>query len=1078
MENPEQDIIDWLEEDFRLDKWAAKTIISHLDEQKKICGFVPSDKRLMVEGYIDNRGRNGAIFHFPFGRRVNDALSRAFAYQLGKEIGSSVRISLSDDAFLLTFPNRLAIEGLVDRLMPENLEPLLRKAIKNTEIFVQRFRHCANRSFMVLRNYKGREISLPRQQLRTSQVLEAINRVDSFPMLEEAYREILYDAFDIDNAQLILDEIKSGKRSIEHRSYAPVPSPLSHSLILSGLSDIVLMEDRSALLRELHAQVLGRVLEEGDGDKPRFERELIDSYFNEKKPIVGTKEGVIQAIRQIGGIYLLNERARSVYRMSDMASTEMQDLCHEMIDEKTVESVWTGENESLYVTAELVPHYRTIYGSDEKLSKEAERIYKKLRGIKKIKSKKISDELEKNYLVCRMVDGFSKREIEKNTSYEKALDYLITKHLGFVGPRAIEEIALELRLPEEIVSQSLYELEEQGTIQGGNFALGQSTPQYLMAEDVIYLEAQSHGDIDVVPDRVLREFIDQKMFRKFSSLQTLFDQHSDVSSPRTVFHRLDRPNLDEWWEWRDSDAILQGRFSGGKLRYVPANKIGMYQALFRKEPEGKIQSLIIDMLKRSPPVTKSEITKELELKPELVDGALRTLEENLMVHRYNRNRNPWTTHNRYRLLTEYESPEEPEKKLVIDQLRSFGPLTFAELRRECGMPLNVTRSILNRLQEEDIVSRIVIVGATRLFAYCLAEELENIRKTEEKRITRVVSWRDPLLTHIRREMYANYGEGWTHPIVLGGAVAGYMEAWAMSGLLDIREVVLEEDVPIEQFLDALDEFATYQENFHSNIIRVKTFSGTRVEELDTAIVKRFEDKGYQRIREWLVKGPVIDLSYQEREIYGYLLWKQRIHPERRFQNATEAFREMGGIRSEYELSLRIQGRFFHPRDYGNEMEIVQGVMIPSYSTYCTVRDAIIYRDAKNMVTKPEDRRLLALAIDSKGLPREELYRRSGMDPDSFKQSLTRLYQSLNLVRTTRGNYRTLPVNRIYEASEAKFRVVKRLVLSFGIISAEDLGMLLKGEIPMAELRKILSELEQEGTLVKGFLKEGSETLYW
>jgi ATP-dependent Lhr-like helicase len=300
----------------------------------------------------------------------------------------------------------------------------------------------------------------------------------------------------------------------------------------------------------------------------------------------------------------------------------------------------------------------------------------------------------------------------------------------------------------------------------------------------------------------------------------------------------------------------------------------------------------------------------------------------------------------------------------------------------------------------------------------------------------------------------------------------------MSGLLDIREVVLEEDVPIEEFLDALDEFAMYQENFHSNIIRVKTFSGTRVEELDTAIVRKFKDKGYQRIRGWLVKGPVVDLSYQEREIYGYLLWKQRIHPERRFRNATEAFREMGGIRSEYELSLRIQGRFFHPRDYGNEMEIVQGIMIPSYSTYCTVRDALIYRDARNMIPKPEDRRLLALTIDSKGLPREELYRRSGMDPESFKQSLTRLYQSLNLVRTTRGNYRTLPVNRIYETSEARFKVVKRLVLSFGIISAEDLGILLKGEIPMAELRKILSELEEEGTLVKGFLKEGSETLYW
>ena len=1074
----EEEIIEWLKEEFRLDKGAAKTIISHLDEQKKICGFIPSDKKLMVEGYIDNRGRNGAIFHFPFGRRVNDALSRAFAFQLGKEIGSSVRISLSDDAFLLTFPSRLAIEGIADRLLPKSLEPLLRKAIKNTEIFAQRFRHCANRSFMVLRNYKGREISLPRQQLRTSQVLEAINEVDSFPMLEEAYREVLYDAFDLKNAQIVIDDIEKGKREIKYRTYSPIPSPLSHSLILSGLSDIVLMEDRSALLRELHAQVLGRVLEQGDGDKPRFEKELIDGYFNEKRPIVGTREGIIQAIKQIGGIYLLNDREKSIYRMSDMAVTEMQELCHEMIAEKIVESVWTGEKDDLFVVPELVPYYQIIYATDEKLSKEAENAYKKLNGIKEIKPKKVCDELERRYVICKTPDGVRKREIEKTVSYEKALDWLITSHLGFVGPQSKEDIALVLRLSEDIVSQSLYDLEEQGTIQGGNFVLGRNTPQYLLAEDIIYLEAQSLGDIDVVPEKILREYLDYKIFKKFPNLQTLFEQHNDVSSPRTVFHRLDNPDLDEWWEWRDSDAILQGRFSAGKLRYVPANKIGMYQALFRKEPEGKIQNLIVDMLRRSPPLSKSEISKELEIKTELIDGALRALEDKLMIHRYNRHRNPWTTHNRYRLLNEYAAPELPEKKIVLNQLRSTGPLTFAELRRECGLPLNVTRAILNNLQKEDLVTKIVVVGATRLFEYCLKEELETIRSTKEEKKVRVISWRDPMLTHIRREMYSSYGEAWTNPIIQGGMVAGYMEAWAMSGLLDIREVVLDENTKIGDFLDSLDEYSTYQENFHSNIIRVKAFASTKVEDLDTSIIKQFEDKGYQRIRNWLVKGPVINREYQEREIYGYLLWRQRIHPEKRFQNAAEAFRELGGIRSEYELSLRVQGRFFHPRDYGNEMELVQGVMIPGYSTYCNVKDAIVYRDARNVSPEPDDRRLLALAIDSKGLPREELYRRSGMDPDSFKLSLTRLYQSLNLVRTTRGNYRTLPVNRIYEPEEARFRVVKRLILSFGIVSAEGLGMLLKGEIPMAELRSILLRLEKEDILVKGFLKEGSETLYW
>ena len=596
---PEDNIIEWLEDEFRLDKGAARTIVSHLDEQNKICGFVPSDKHLMVEGYLDNRGRSGAIFHFPFGRRVNDALARAFAFQLGKEVGSSVRISLSDDAFLLTFPNRLAIEGIADRLMPNSLEPLLRKAITNTEIFAQRFRHCANRSFMVLRNYKGREISLPRQQLRTSQVLEAINEIDTFPMLEEAYREVLYDAFDLKNAQLIIDDIKNGNRKIDYRTYSPVPSPLSHSLILSGLSDIVLMEDRSALLRELHTQVLGRVLEQGDGEKPRFEKELIEGYFNEKKPIIGSREGIIQAIKQIGGIYLLNDRVKSSYRMSDMASTEMQDLCHDLINEGLVESVWTEDKDDLFVIPKLVPYYQAIYCSDDKLSKNAKKAYDGLKGTKEIKSKKVSQELEKKYLVSKTTEGLRKRKIEKTVSYEKALDWLITKHLGFSGPQAKEEIALELKLPEEIISQSLYDLEEQGIIQGGNFILGRNMPQYLLAEDVIYLEAQSMGDIDVISEKILREYIDQKLFKKFSSLQTLFDQHNDVSSPRTVFHRLEKPDLEEWWEWRDSDAILQGRFLAGRLRYVPANKIGMYQALFRREPEGKIQNLIVDMLKEA-----------------------------------------------------------------------------------------------------------------------------------------------------------------------------------------------------------------------------------------------------------------------------------------------------------------------------------------------------------------------------------------------------------------------------------------------------------------------------------------------
>ena len=180
---------------------------------------------------------------------------------------------------------------------------------------------------------------------------------------------------------------------------------------------------------------------------------------------------------------------------------------------------------------------------------------------------------------------------------------------------------------------------------------------------------------------------------------------------------------------------------------MPANKIGMYQALFKRSVKGKVQNLIIDMLRRSPPMTKSEIAKELEIKTEIIDGALRSLEEGLIIHRYNRHRNPWTTHNRYRLLGEYDPPENVTRNLMVDVLRSSGPLTFAELRRECGLPLHSARNIINQLQEEEIISRIIVVGATRLFTYCLTEELEEIKNTEEKNVTRVISWRDLCSPH-------------------------------------------------------------------------------------------------------------------------------------------------------------------------------------------------------------------------------------------------------------------------------------------------------------------------------------------
>ena len=67
--------------------------------------------------------------------------------------------------------------------------------------------------------------------------------------------------------------------------------------------------------------------------------------------------------------------------MSDMATTEMQELCHNMIEEGIVESVWTGEKDDLFVIPEIAPYYQAIYAIDETLSKEAKKVYDKLKDV-------------------------------------------------------------------------------------------------------------------------------------------------------------------------------------------------------------------------------------------------------------------------------------------------------------------------------------------------------------------------------------------------------------------------------------------------------------------------------------------------------------------------------------------------------------------------------------------------------------------------------------------------------------------------------------------------------------------------
>jgi ATP-dependent Lhr-like helicase len=252
-----KDIIDFINSYLYVDKNSANSIYEYFNEQYSYA-HIPSDKKLLVEFY-SNEGEKHIVFHSLYGRRVNDVLSRAIAYIISKMTKAHVEIGVGDNGFLLTPKKNVIMIRVLKYLRSDKLKDILMTAIDKTEVLRRRFRHCATRSLMILRNYKGKRKRVGRQQVSSQILMSAVKRVSpNFAILDEARREVLEDLMDFDNAIKIVKGIEDGDIKVKE-IFTNVPSPFAFNLIMQGYTDILKIEERIEFLRRMHQNVLAKI---------------------------------------------------------------------------------------------------------------------------------------------------------------------------------------------------------------------------------------------------------------------------------------------------------------------------------------------------------------------------------------------------------------------------------------------------------------------------------------------------------------------------------------------------------------------------------------------------------------------------------------------------------------------------------------------------------------------------------------------------------------------------------------------------------------------------------------------------
>ena len=789
----EPQIKDWIERSFQVDEIISKTIVEYVKEQLMFLNVIPNDKKLLIESYIDPQGRMVLVFHAYYGRRVNDALSRAFSYTIGKAIDSDIGSAVNDNGFLLMLPIDKIVDPTIitDLLTPENLEEILKEAIINTELFVNRFRHVANRAFMVLRRSGQKHIPVSRQNMYSRRIFSTLRDQDSFCVIKETYREILRDYMDLANTLVVLTKLKNGEFEYHITPLSDIPSPFAHGIVLMGISDIVQISDRSALLRELHQQVLAKVFGKEGSKEILFNTELVERIFNNRSykntelPISSLKQ-LKNAVKALAPIKTIESVNPSIYHLSvsDAKQIRAWSIALHNNQELLEIHVAKGDRRSIPITDFQL--YWNIYLKSFEKTELDEKILNLIKDTHPISLNKIAEELneeirtvqtsleklERAMLIARVDYELYGGRIRtkyapielvipepllkeaKKLDPEECLKKIILRFLKVRGPSTMAQITEYLRIEDEKLIRALTELEQKSRILKGRITDSSADPQYIRLEDRELLRNLSNRKPDSViltPEELnyihyyfaVESILNEELQGRENVLDLLnrFGSIEDLSS---LSVRIRDFELEWVRELIEKNELIRGRFGHRRLSFVSREMFPNYYIAYR-EPFNlsSVEEKILSTIRKYGPLTKREIIEFTEIDGDMIQESLTILDKTLYIVRKSVTQeslvpkqfvpNVYEISERYFAAEKLPTIERSQEFILLQAIESLGPVSLVELTHLIGFKYsNIEKMIKNLIGKKKIIERKLTERETNY--YMTPERFKNIGQIKSELI--------------------------------------------------------------------------------------------------------------------------------------------------------------------------------------------------------------------------------------------------------------------------------------------------------------------------------------------------------
>ena len=1055
-----------LQEAYGLSTGVSNTIARHLEEHTLDTFQVPDHHRIMVEQIISG-GMPTYMITSCRGRGFNTALGY-FIAGLAEQKGIAVlELSFDENGLLIKTSQEINPSEMYDSFRNNDHIEVIERYIVNTQIFAKRFREVAGRSLIIPKRIGAEEVSPQQLQQRADTLLKKHRSLENSLLMKEAKSEIMFGDIDIKSLADFLSASKDSDIRIVHTK-VPIPSKLGMSLYMSTFEDLLSMKTRAFLVKDIDPEILRRLL----GTRSlatELTEEQLNQYYLSKVPKPKNENQLLNLMAKGGG--LNRDWENPLYK------AKLEGIEHDTIAEWVEELANQGLITKLRSTGmkELDDKWFSTYMAE---------IHGTLGCIAVAGGKEVDDLRDiytkgAEYEIATKFDGLkpSKWSKKKISDPHEALRVKIIEMLGSEGPRTGEKISARLPFPQGQIDSILHELEMRNVISVG-FYTQTDDAEFILKVDEHKITG---GEEDVVEYRWVQNLVMEKSFKQYNDGFAAFDEHILFQKQQEMLYRVDGFRYADWKDLQLDSDVLMGRLLHNRIGYTTKKNLPMLLGMKPEPWLGEMEKLLLEKIPKGENLTRQEILADFpkgddhkSLQRDL-KNALANLERQLCVVKQfedvvGRRRRLSLFHRVYQV---YE-PETFENSLV-DVIKRIGPVKAFTLRYYVSRSVEELAMALKKLENDGRISKVMALVPEPEAFYVIPEEVEWLNSPRrEDRSLRILTQSDPYVSRFIWEVRSILDRGWYLPVFKGVDPIGKVLMFKVNDYLEIKDM----HIPYAYLDEFCEAFSKLLDNHSDQLVDVAVlsqFNGEPVTEIDADTLAALESIGFKLAGERMIRGGVVDP--QPREIAERALFhRHHLHQNSRLGDEVDALESVQEVRDDFGLRGRAEVYRVGIKNMASAHRLHQGINLRGHQVWASYDHFSTLLAIRGQ--EPDEELIDIIQFFSENSDPNIFMERHAMKRAAFRKLIQPLLRSGHMVQDYRGGFRSVTPRVGLDPVILRREYLRRLVSDYPVITLKQFTRLAGTPFKPEELKAILTEFEEDGTLIKGFLIQDLHEVCW